>query len=75
MRYLPIPILLGGSLMKSIVAGSGSPIVYFITGMFMPLILGMVIGACVAAEAIRAATKYRSFVGIESEAEGLRFGF
>ena len=46
-----------------LIMGMVPSLVYFITGMFTPLILGMMVGACVVAEVIRAATKYRSFAG------------
>ena len=46
-----------------LIMGMVPSLVYFITGMFTPLILGMMICACLVAEAIRAATKYRSFAG------------
>lgn len=46
-----------------LIMGMVPSLIYFITGMFTPLILGMMVGACVVAEVIRAATKYRSFAG------------
>ena len=38
-------------------------LIYFATGMFTPLILGMMAGACVVAEIIRALARYCSFLG------------
>lgn len=46
-----------------LIMGLVPSLIYFLTGMFTPLILGMMVGACLVAEAIRAATKYRSFLG------------
>lgn len=38
-------------------------LIYFATGMFTPLILGMMAVSCVLAEVIRALARYRSFFG------------
>lgn len=38
-------------------------LIYFATGMFTPLILGMMAGACVIAEVVRACARYKSFLG------------
>lgn len=46
-----------------LIMGMVPSLIYFITGMFTPLILGMMLGACLIAEVIRAVTKYRSFAG------------
>lgn len=46
-----------------LIMGMVPSLVYFVTGMFTPLILGMMLGACLIAEAIRAATRYGSFLG------------
>lgn len=46
-----------------IIMGLIVALIYFVTGMFTPLILGMMAGACVLAEIIRAIARYRSFLG------------
>ena len=38
-------------------------LIYFVTGMFPPLILGMMAGACVLAEAVRALARWKGFAG------------
>lgn len=38
-------------------------LIYFITGMFMSLILDLMLASCVGAEIVRAATRYESFAG------------
>lgn len=38
-------------------------LIYFATGMFTPLILGMMAGACILAEVVRAVARYKSFLG------------
>ena len=46
-----------------LIIGMVPSLVYFITGMFTPLILGLMLASCVVAEIIRAATRYESFAG------------
>ena len=38
-------------------------LIYYATGMFTPLILGMMAASCILAEIIRAIAKYKSFLG------------
>ena len=45
------------------IIGMVPSLIYFITGMFTPLILGLMLASCVVAEIIRAATRYESFAG------------
>lgn len=46
-----------------LIIGMVPSLIYFITGMFTPLILGLMLASCVVAEIIRAATRYESFAG------------
>lgn len=46
-----------------LIIGMVPSLIYFITGMFTPLILGLMLASCVVAEIIRAATRYESFTG------------
>ena len=46
-----------------LIIGMVPSLIYFITGMFTPLILGLMFASCVVAEIIRAATRYESFAG------------
>ena len=46
-----------------LIIGMVPSLVYFITGMFTPLILGLMLASCVVAALIRAATRYESFAG------------
>ncbi|HEY0186637.1 MAG TPA: MptD family putative ECF transporter S component [Cellulomonas sp.] len=46
-----------------IVMGLITGIIYFATGMFTPLIIGMMAASCVVAEAVRWGTRYLSFAG------------
>ncbi len=46
-----------------LIIGMVPSLVYFITGMFTPLILGLMLASCVVAEIIRVATRYESFAG------------
>lgn len=46
-----------------LIIGMVPSLIYFITGMFTPLILGLMLASCVGAEIIRAATRYESFAG------------
>ena len=46
-----------------LIIGMVPSLVYFITGTFTPLILGLMLASCVVAEIIRAATRYESFAG------------
>lgn len=46
-----------------LIMGMVPSLFYFLTGMFTPLILGMMVASCLVAEAIRAATHYKSFMG------------
>lgn len=45
------------------IMGLITALIYFVTGMFTPLILGMMAVSCVVAEVIRALTHYKSYVG------------
>lgn len=47
----------------ALIMGMVPSLLYFVTGMFTPLILGMMLAACLIAEGIRAATRYGSFLG------------
>lgn len=46
-----------------LIMGIITALIYFVTGMFTPFILILMIACCVIAEAIRAATKHKSFWG------------
>ncbi|MCI7438296.1 MAG: MptD family putative ECF transporter S component [Coriobacteriaceae bacterium] len=46
-----------------LIIGMVPSILYFSTGMFTPLILGLMLASCLVAEIIRAATRYKSFAG------------
>lgn len=46
-----------------LIIGMVPSLIYFITGLFTPLILGLMLASCVVAEIIRAATRYESFAG------------
>lgn len=46
-----------------LIIGMVPSLIYFLTGMFTPLILGLMFGSCLVAELIRAATGYTSFKG------------
>lgn len=46
-----------------LVMGMVPSLVYFVTGMFTPLILGTMLASGLVAEVVRAATRYRSFLG------------
>lgn len=46
-----------------IIMGLIVALIYFVTGMFTPLILGMMAGACVLAEAVRALARWKGFAG------------
>ncbi len=46
-----------------LIMGIITALIYFVTGMFTPLIVALMLVCCIIAEAIRAATKYKSFWG------------
>ena len=46
-----------------LIMGIITALIYFATGMFTPLIVALMLVCCIIAEAIRAATKYKSFWG------------
>ena len=46
-----------------LIIGMVPSLIYFITGRFTPVILGLMLASCVVAEIIRAATRYGSFAG------------
>lgn len=46
-----------------LIMGVITALIYFVTGMFTPFIIALMLVCCVIAEAIRAATKYKSFWG------------
>ncbi len=46
-----------------VIMGRIVALIYYVTGMFTPLILVMMAGACIMAEVIRAVFRYTSFVG------------
>lgn len=46
-----------------LIMGIITALIYFVTGMFTPFILILMIACCVVAEVIRAASKYQSFWG------------
>lgn len=46
-----------------LIMGVITALIYFVTGMFTPFILLLMIACCVIAEVVRAATKYESFWG------------
>ena len=46
-----------------LIIGMVPSLIYFITGMFTPLIVGLMLASCAIAEIIRAATRYKSFAG------------
>lgn len=46
-----------------LIMGIITALIYFVTGMFTPFIIILMLICCVIAEAIRAATKYKSFWG------------
>lgn len=47
----------------AVIMGLIVALIYYATGMFTPLILGMMAGACVLAEVVRACARYKSFLG------------
>lgn len=57
-----------------LIIGMVPSLIYFITGMFTLLILGLMLASCVVAEIIRAATHYGSFEGNAVTYAVLRFG-
>ncbi len=46
-----------------VIMGFITALIYFVTGMFTPLILGMMAAACIVAESIRWVTHYSGFAG------------
>lgn len=46
-----------------LIMGMIPSLIYFATGMFTPLILGMMIVCCIVAELVRLTTRYQSFAG------------